>query len=552
MPGVGFTLNRPIWAAVGVVTLSITALFAVVQIRDRGPDRFDPDQHLRLVAAIPGTGAGLPDLVSVAPEPKPVDTVTFADTELLAVTFDGILRNLGPGPLDIHGNPNSDLPAEAPHQRIWDGTSWTPADRPPIRFESADGHNHFHFLQIARYSLWNEATTTEIAPSTKVGFCLIDSIQDDPNAQRGYFSDDGNYCRQGSPEAAVLRMGISPGFSDLYASDVALQWIDVSDVVPGRYRVGAEVDPLDLVQEADESNNGIKFADTATIVPGHVAQSVVVDVTEPFEIDLTAKTFGTPSDPSFRISDQPRHGTLQILSDGHTAQYRADPDYLGNDSFRYVAFDPDSRYPITPVEATVLITTGPSGPLPAVAITGTRPVIHPNGILELGILGVEAAATTRAEWSVNGLIGGSAEVGTIDSDGTYHAPSDPIGAVTISARSGDLSDEVKIEVVTPPNYQPLIDAPIEYLPLADAAASQEKMPVTTIKKGRQVGFIVPATDPNGDALTFGATGLPPGLAINQATGFVTGKPDRTGIYKVTFTADDAITVSSIEVTLTVN
>jgi len=551
MPGPVDHKRRLLLIVALATTVGVAVGVGAWRLRHNGPKPFDPDQHLRLVATIPGTGIGPPDLVSVAPDPKPVGTVSFGDTELLVVTFDGLIRNLGPGPLDIYGNPNSDNDVDAPHQRVWDGDSWTPADRPPIRFESADGHNHFHFLQIARYSLWNETSSTRIAPSNKVGFCLIDSIQDDPDAARGYFSDDGNYCRQGSPEASVLRMGISPGFSDLYASDVALQWVDLSDVEPGRYRVAAEVDPFDLVEEADESNNRIAFALSLTVVPGHRATPMVVAGNGVIEIELGAESYGPVTDPAFRITSLPRHGTLQLAPDGVTARYRVDPDYFGSDSFRYAAVDPDSPYPITPVEATVLISNGPGDPTPAIAITRTRSAIHTDGVLQLGFISTDANPGRVVEWSVNGLAGGSVETGTIESDGTYHAPSEPVGAVVIAARSGRLSDEVTVDVVSPPNHRPFIEAPVEYLPLTDAAASQEKAPVTVIKKGEQVGFIIPATDPNGDLLTFGASGLPPGLSINEATGFVSGKPTRRGAYRVTFTADDATSVSSIEVTLTV-
>ena len=52
------------------------------------------------------------------------------------------------------------------------------------------------------------------------------------------------------------------------------------------------------------------------------------------------------------------------------------------------------------------------------------------------------------------------------------------------------------------------------------------------------------SDPDGDALTFGATGLPAGLAINAATGVISGTIDRSasqangGVYSITVTAND--------------
>ena len=50
--------------------------------------------------------------------------------------------------------------------------------------------------------------------------------------------------------------GISRGWRDFYPGDLPFQWIDVSDVVPGRYRLGGEVDPDNFVAESNEANNG--------------------------------------------------------------------------------------------------------------------------------------------------------------------------------------------------------------------------------------------------------------------------------------------------------
>src|SRR4029453_15566635 len=47
-----------------------------------------------------------------------------------------------------------------------------------------------------------------------------------------------------------------------------------------------------------------------------------------------------------------------------------------------------------------------------------------------------------------------------------------------------------------------------------------------------------ATDADGDALTYSATGLPPGLILNPGTGVITGDPLVPGPYAVTVTAMD--------------
>ena len=53
-----------------------------------------------------------------------------------------------------------------------------------------------------------------------------------------------------------------------------------------------------------------------------------------------------------------------------------------------------------------------------------------------------------------------------------------------------------------------------------------------------------ATDPNGDTLSYGATGLPPGLTLNAGTGQISGTPTTSGSYAVVVTASDGVNVAS--------
>ena len=81
---------------------------------------------------------------------------------------------------------------------------------------------------------------------------------------------------------------------------------------------------------------------------------------------------------------------------------------------------------------------------------------------------------------------------------------------------------------------------------ANDAPTAAPLPARSDAEGETVSFNAAAsfTDPDGDTLTFSATGLPAGLTINPATGVISGVIDRSasrangGIYTVTVTATD--------------
>ncbi|HJV72569.1 PA14 domain-containing protein [Ideonella sp.] len=65
--------------------------------------------------------------------------------------------------------------------------------------------------------------------------------------------------------------------------------------------------------------------------------------------------------------------------------------------------------------------------------------------------------------------------------------------------------------------------------------------------GNELDLAVTATDPNGDALRFSAAGLPPGLAMNAATGHITGAPTATGSYDVVLGVTDGYNSASVNI-----
>jgi hypothetical protein len=62
--------------------------------------------------------------------------------------------------------------------------------------------------------------------------------------------------------------------------------------------------------------------------------------------------------------------------------------------------------------------------------------------------------------------------------------------------------------------------------------------------GTAVSVQLSATDPNGDSLTYSASGLPSGVSINPTTGEIGGTPTASGTFNVVVTASDGVNSDS--------
>jgi hypothetical protein len=160
------------------------------------------------------------------------------------------IANIGSGPLELRGGAHT-TSGQNVYQRIYndDGTH---SDRLAGTFTYHPAHHHTHFDDFSSYRLRsvlaNGGVGKIIGTGTKTSFCLTDSDQWPttlPNA-----SADGDYF------ACDSRMqGISVGWSDVYSSTLPDQWIDITNVKPGKYWLEVVADPRNHIQESNEKNN---------------------------------------------------------------------------------------------------------------------------------------------------------------------------------------------------------------------------------------------------------------------------------------------------------
>jgi len=384
-------------------------------------------------AAIPLAGlaapsSGYPDLRS--------DPVTSPGLERsgsrLLLRFDGFVTNVGGGPLDVTGNPSV---SGGMKQRVNQSGSWSVVGSPPVRYETADGHNHFHLMNAMRYSLWTSDVRAEVAPAQKVGFCLYDlaQVSGAPVTDPAVYAPQ-NFCQAGNPGATSLSMGVSAGWRDVYNRNLALQWVDVSNTSPGAYQIAAESDPNNVIVESNEGNNGRVYRPFT--IPGHVARAVgPIDATagRGTTVALAADAIGSPGGRALRIESAPAHGSLNVpvggTVSGDQVVYTPAAGYSGPDSFTFSAATtggPTAGFPLNPPRATATLRVA-GGIAATVAISGApaRMVAGTSARLTATVAGAGPGVT----WS--------ASAGTVSPDGLYVAPAQvpPGGAATVQAAS---------------------------------------------------------------------------------------------------------------------
>lgn len=223
-------------------------------------------------AALPGDK--LPNLQMLRLHDWQVQTV--GGRRLLRFTT--IFVNAGRGPFELRGSRSSSSDATMDMDQLihrWDG-SRRRIDTPGIARYSGDGHDHWHVQGVVTYEAWKYADPENTRRGAKTGFCFFDTTPwklSLPNArQSSYYQQE--WC--GTRSAMSNRVGVSVGWGDRYPWNFAYQWIDITGLPGGTYRVRATVDIQDFYDESVETDNCV-WTKLRIPSPGSNSRPIVYD-----------------------------------------------------------------------------------------------------------------------------------------------------------------------------------------------------------------------------------------------------------------------------------
>ncbi len=204
-----------------------------------------------LPPAAEATTARSPDLGMAPLGDFRIDTAT----EQRLLRFTAEIVNVGSAPFQLRGRRSTTTAADmSVRQRIVndDGTkAWRRTGA--SMFYAEDGHNHWHVRDLERYTIHPVNSDTELGRGAKTGFCFSDNATYRLSLPTAPQLPVYGSC--GLADATAVTMGLSVGWGDVYGSELAWQWIDISGLSPGDYVVRARADPQAMFTEATVANN---------------------------------------------------------------------------------------------------------------------------------------------------------------------------------------------------------------------------------------------------------------------------------------------------------
>jgi len=227
--GIGFALPL----LVGLATLAL----AIVQPARTADDLANPDLAMARLTDI--------DIVN--------------SNGQLQLRFSATIVNVGQGPFELNATRSATSTSWSVVQKVYGTGASASIPIPGADLAwGGDGHVHWHVRNLETYELDRLDNGSKVGTGMKGGFCFFDNVAFNlslPGAPGAAVYVPGTVCGQGDQNATSVRMGISVGYGDRYGSNLPDQFIDITNLTSGNYRLYARADQNGLFTESNETNN---------------------------------------------------------------------------------------------------------------------------------------------------------------------------------------------------------------------------------------------------------------------------------------------------------
>jgi lysyl oxidase len=203
-----------------------------------------------LPAAPAAEGDLLPDLGMARVSDLKVDTQN--GRRLLRYSTE--IANVGQGAFELHLRRATVNDPMTTIQRIYTASGFRDRSTNPVLVFAGDGHNHWHVRDLETVVLDRlDNGGGHVGTDAKVGFCFLDHLRFRPSLPGAPGSAVYTGC--GTTSSLDVTMGLSVGWSDQYSWNLPDQYIDITGLKAGRYRLNVDADAGNWFEESNESNN---------------------------------------------------------------------------------------------------------------------------------------------------------------------------------------------------------------------------------------------------------------------------------------------------------
>jgi hypothetical protein len=173
----------------------------------------------------------------------------------LLLRYTTIIVNVGQGRFELRGTRTSTTQTQmSVSQRVYNDTGGSRlVSTAAVMVFGGDGHNHWHVRDLETSELIRLDNGSKVGTGAKRGFCFFDNTAYRLTLPRAPQSPVYTSC--GSSSSLTVTMGLSIGWGDVYPASLPDQYIDITGLAAGRYRLRVTADAQNRFLETSNSNN---------------------------------------------------------------------------------------------------------------------------------------------------------------------------------------------------------------------------------------------------------------------------------------------------------